>query len=471
MGRALDYAYRAASAWLEGLEERPVAARATLQDLTETFRAPLPETGSPPEEVIAWLTHGATDGMVGSASGRFFAWVIGGATEAALAADWMVTAWDQNAALYACGPAAAVIEDVAGAWIKELLDLPRAASFAFTTGSQMAHMTGLAAARHALLQRVHWDVEADGVFGAPPVTILTSDQKHGSVERAARYLGFGLKAIVPLSTDASGTMRPGTVADALSAQSGPIILVLNAADLNVGACDPFRELIPMAHAAGAWVHVDGAFGLFARASRQHRHHLDGVDLADSWVTDGHKWLNVPFDCGIAIVRDRDAHRAAMTLSASYLAPSSTARDPIDWTPEWSRRARGIPVYAALKELGRQGVEAVIDRCCEHCKVLVAGIGALPGAQVVHPATLNQGLIRFRREGNTPDQDDALTDTIIQKVNATGEAFFSGTTWRGRRTMRVSVVNWRTSARDVERAIAAVRAVLFQAHGTDSEAHV
>ena len=298
----------------------------------------------------------------------------------------------------------------------------------------------------------------------PDILHHTADQKHGSVERAARYLGFGRRALVTLPTDARGTMEPRTLADALSGRCGPFILVLNAGDLNVGACDPFTELIPMAHEAGAWVHVDGAFGLFARASRHHRHRVAGVELADSWVTDAHKWLNVPFDCGIAIVRDRDAHRAAMTLSASYLAPPSSARDPIDWTPEWSRRARGIPVYAALKELGRQGVEAVVDRSCAHCATLVAGIGALPGAEVVHPATLNQGLVRFRREGNTPEQDDAWTDTVIQQVNATGEAFFSGTTWRGQRAMRVSVVNWRTSAQDVERAIAAVLAVLRGAPG-------
>ena len=315
MSKALECAYQAALDWIDGLDERPVAARATLRDLATAFRYPLPEVGSRPEEVIAWLTENATGGMLGSASGRFFAWVIGGAVESALAADWMVATWNQNAALYACGPAAAVIEEVAGAWIKELLGLPTEASFAFTTGCQLAHMTGLAAARHALLQRVSWDVETDGMFGAPPIAIMTNDQRHGSVERAARYLGFGHRALRSLPTDASNRIAPGTLAAALSHSSGPTIVVLNAADLNIGACDPFEELIPIAHEAGAWVHVDGAFGLFARASRKHRHHLSGVELADSWATDGHKWLNVPFDCGIAIVRDRDAHVAAMTLSA------------------------------------------------------------------------------------------------------------------------------------------------------------
>jgi glutamate/tyrosine decarboxylase-like PLP-dependent enzyme len=461
MSKALDYAHRAAQAWICGLDERPVSARATSEELIAAFRGPLPDTGLRPEEVVAWLTENADAGILGSASGRFFAWVIGGAVESALAADWMVATWDQNAALHACGPAAAVIEEVAGEWIKDLLDLPREASFAFTTGCQLAQMTGLAAARHALLRRAQWDVETDGMFGAPSITIMSNDQMHGSVERAARYLGFGRRALLPLPTDASDRIAPATLAQALSERSGPTIVVLNAADLNIGACDPFADLIPIAHAAGAWVHIDGAFGLFARASRKHRHHLDGVEQADSWATDGHKWLNVPFDCGIAIVRDREAHRAAMTLSASYIAPETSARDQIDWNPEWSRRARGIPVYAALKEMGRQGVEAMIDRCCAHCEALVSGIGALPGAEVLHKAMLNQGLIRFRREGQSSEQDDAYTDETIRKINATGEAFFSGTTWRGQRAMRVSVVNWRTTPRDIERAIGATRTVLAQ----------
>lgn len=262
-----------------------------------------------------------------------------------------------------------------------------------------------------------------------------------------------------LQTDDASHITPQVLERALAKAAGPIIVVLNAADLNVGACDPFTKLIPMAKQAGAWVHIDGAFGLFARASRRHRAQLEGVEQADSWATDGHKWLNVPFDCGIAIVRDRHAHRAAMTLSASYVAAEENARDQIDWNPEWSRRARGVPVYAALKELGREGVESMVDRCCAHCDALVKGIGALAGAEVVASANLNQGLIRFWQRGQTPEQDDTFTDEVIQRINATGEAFFSGTTWRGRRAMRVSVVNWRTCARDVERAIAAVRSVL------------
>lgn len=464
MSKTLRYAFDAASAWIDGLDQRPVAARASVTELKQVFQAPLPETGSRPEHVVTWLTEHASAGMLGSASGRFFAWVIGGGVESALAADWMVSTWDQNAALVACSPAAAVIEEAAGAWILDLLDLPRTASFAFTTGCQLAHVTGLAAARTGVLRRAGWDSEQAGLFGAPRVTILASDQMHGSIERAIRYLGFGRNSVVPLDTNGSGRISRETLQSTLKRHEGPSIVILNAGDLNIGACDRFSELIPIAHAAGAWVHIDGAFGLFARASRRHRHHLDGVDLADSWATDAHKWLNVPFDCGIAIVRDRESHRRAMTLSASYIASTTITRDQIDWNPEWSRRARGIPVYAALKEMGRQGVESMIDRCCAHCAAIVFGIGTLPGAEVVSPPSLNQGLLRFHRQGNDRHLDDAFTDTVIQKINATGEAFFSGTTWQGRRTMRVSVVNWRTSANDVERAIAAARRVL-----TDTEA--
>ena len=459
MTKALDYAHEAAKAWIDGLDARPVAARATLEQLRGTFQQSLPESGRKAEEVIRWIAENANDGMLGSAGGRFFAWVIGGGLESALAADWLVATWDQNAGIYACSPAAAVIEEAAGEWIKSLLGLPQEASFAFTTGCQLAHVTALAAARNAVLQRANWDVERDGMFGAPCVTILSSDQRHGSVERAARFLGFGRASIAALQTDDAGRVTPQALERALAGASGPAIVILNAADLNIGACDPFTTLIPIARQAGAWVHIDGAFGLFARASRRHRAQLDGVDLADSWATDGHKWLNVPFDCGIAIVRDRAAHRAAMTLSASYIAPEKNARDQIDWNPEWSRRARGIPIYAALMELGRHGVESLVDRCCAHCDALVRGIGALAGAQILAPASLNQGLIRFHKPGHSAEQDDAFTDEVIARVNASGEAFFSGTSWRGRRAMRVSVVNWRTCSNDVERAIAAVRSVL------------
>ena len=459
MTKSLEQAFRSATDWLEGLENRPVEARAELAELRARFEGALPDFGTAPEDVVSHLVTDTKDGLLGSAGGRFFAWVIGGGLDSALAADWLVSTWDQNAALYGCGPVTAVIEEVAGEWLKELFDLPREASFAFTTGCQLAHMTGLAAARHALLKRDGWDVETQGLFSAPPITLLANAQRHTSIERAVRFLGLGTRAITPLETDQSGQILPQALERALRGSSGRAILVLNAADLNVGTCDLFSELIPMARDAGMWVHVDGAFGLFARVSRARRYLVDGIEMADSWATDGHKWLNVPYDCGIAIIRDREAHKAAMTTSASYIEAESAARDQIDWNPEWSRRARGVPVYAALKELGRTGVEALVDRCCDHCAALVAGIGALPGAEVLAAPTLNQGLVRFNRPGATPEENDAFTDDVMMRINATGEAFFSGTNWNGRQAMRVSVVNWRTNEQDVQRAIAAAASVL------------
>jgi glutamate/tyrosine decarboxylase-like PLP-dependent enzyme len=459
MTRTLEQAFQAARDWLEGLDERPVEARAELAELRARFEGPLPDLGMAPEDVVSHLVTDTKDGLLGSAGGRFFAWVIGGGLDSALAADWLVSTWDQNAALYGCGPVTAVIEEIAGEWLKELFDLPREASFAFTTGCQLAHMTGLATARHALLKRDGWDVETQGLFSAPPITLLVNAQRHTSIERAVRFLGLGTRAITPLETDSYGRILPSALEHALRGSSGRAILVLNAADLNVGACDLFSELIPMARDAGMWVHVDGAFGLFARVSRARRYLVEGIEMADSWATDGHKWLNVPYDCGIAIIRDREAHKAAMTISASYIEAESAARDQIDWNPEWSRRARGVPVYAALKELGRTGVEALIDRCCDHCAALVEGIGALPGAEVLAAPTLNQGLVRFNRPSASPEENDAFTDDVMMRINATGEAFFSGTNWNGRQAMRVSVVNWRTTAQDVQRAIAAAGSVL------------
>ena len=295
-----------------------------------------------------------------------------------------------------------------------------------------------------------WNVEADGLAGAPPIVVLANDQRHSSIDRALRLLGIGTKALVPLSTGDDGRIAPDTLDAALTAVAGrPTIVALNAADLNIGGCDDFVALIPRAHAADAWVHVDGAFGLWARASPAHRHLVAGVEAADSWASDAHKWLNTPYDCGLAFVADAAAHRASMTVSASYLPVDADAREALDWTPEWSRRARGFVVYAALRELGRDGVAALVDRCCAQAATLAHGIAALPGAVLIGGPGLNQALISF---------GDA-TDAVIARVNAGGEAFFGATTWRGRRAMRVCVINWRTTDADIARAVAAVAAAI------------
>jgi glutamate/tyrosine decarboxylase-like PLP-dependent enzyme len=441
---------------------RPVGATADLAELRARFNRPLPESGTDPVAVIDDLVRDAEGGILGSDSGRFFGWVIGGTLPAALAADWLVSAWDQNAAIHACGPAEAVIEEVAGGWLKQLFGLPETASFAFVTGTQMAHVTCLAAARHRLLARTGWDVEEQGLAGSPAIRILTSSERHGSVERAVRMLGFGRRAVTGLPCNARGELEPDVLAKALEgAPRQPTIVVLHAGDLNIGAFDPFAELIPLAHRHNAWVHVDGAFGLWAAVSPRHSHLLRGVGSADSWTNDGHKWLNTPFDCGYAFVADADAHRGAFSHRTSYTQFVNDARDQIEWNPEWSRRGRGVPTYAALRQLGRSGIAELVERCSAHARALVTRIGALPGAELVWEPVINQGLVRFRatRLGATEPDHDRRTDEVITRIVASGEAFFGGTTWRGKRCMRVSVCNWQTSADDVDRAVRAAERAL------------
>jgi glutamate/tyrosine decarboxylase-like PLP-dependent enzyme len=450
-----------AADFLDGLNERPVAATVDAATLRRRLDLALGEAGVPPEQVVDELVSATEGGHLGSAGGRFFAWVIGGALPSALAADWLTSTWDNNATLYACGPAASIVEEVAGAWVKDILDLPADASFALTTGCQMAHFTCLAAARHALLRDGGWDVERDGLCGAPAIRVLATEHRHGSVERALRFLGLGTAALIPLATDLDGRVTVDALTAALIGTDGPTIVHLDAADLNVGAIDPFAHLVPIARAAGAWVHIDGAFGLWARASPRHRGKLAGVDLAHSWATDAHKWLNTPKDVGVAIIADQEAHRAAMTINAAYMVYNGDVRDQIDYTPDWTRRARGFALYAALRELGRAGVADLIDRSCDHATALANGISALHGAELIAPATLNQALVRFRslEAGATEEDHDAKTAAVIAAINAEGTAFFSGTIWKGRRAMRISVINWRTSNHDVKLTIDAVARVL------------
>jgi glutamate/tyrosine decarboxylase-like PLP-dependent enzyme len=459
---ALERATAHALQYLEQLDTASVAATTSLADLRARLGRPLAVRGVDPVQVLDDLAADVAGGILGSAGGRFFGWVIGGSLPAALGADWLTSAWDQNAGLYACGPAAAVIEEICGDWLKDLLGLPAAASFGLVSGCQMAHATCLAAARHDLLERRGWDVERDGLSGAPRIRILTSTESHGSLQRAVRLLGLGTGCVRHLPADATGCLTPEVLAQALAeSPNAPTVVLLQAGDLNIGAFDPFPELIPLAHAAGAWVHVDGAFGLWAAATEEYRHLVDGVGAADSWATDGHKWLNVPYDCGYAFVAHPKAHRGAMTHRASYLTHHEDVRDQMEWNPEFSRRARGISTYAALRELGRSGVADLIERCCRHARTLVEEIGRLDGAELLWTPQINQGLVRFLdpRPDAKDVNHDRRTDAVMAAILATGEAFFTGTTWRGRRCMRVSVSNWRTSDRDVARSVAAVRRAL------------
>ncbi|HEV1994567.1 MAG TPA: aminotransferase class V-fold PLP-dependent enzyme [Candidatus Acidoferrum sp.] len=459
---ALKLAVENAFAYLEGLEQSPVAATVDLQTLRSRLAKPLTDRGLPPEQVVTQLIRDVEGGLLGSAGGRFFGWVVGGSLPAALAADWLASAWDQNAALYATAPAAAVVEEVAGSWLKDILRLPAHASFALVSGCQMAHMTCLAAARHALLAKRGWDVEEKGLYAAPPIQILTSAEQHGSYLRAVRLLGLGRSQVTYLAADAQGRLLPGALEEALAKDPlVPTIVLLQAGEINIGAYDSFETVIPIAKRHGAWVHVDGAFGLWAAASPRFAHLVKGVALADSWATDGHKWLNVPYDCGYAFVADSESHRASMSYRAAYLTHDADARDEMNWNPEWSRRARGFPTYAALRQLGREGVAALVDRCCDHAHALVMGMGRLPGAQVLWEPVINQGLVRFLdpKPGATEEDHDRRTEEVMAAILASGEAFFGGTTWRGRRAMRVSVSSWQTSEKDVQRVVSAVAGIL------------
>jgi glutamate/tyrosine decarboxylase-like PLP-dependent enzyme len=457
---------------LEDLAARPVGATTDLQSLRSRLSGRLADEGVPAEAVIHALARDASGGILGSAGGRFFAWVIGGSLPAALAADWLASAWDQNAALHACSPAAAVVEEVVEGWLKDLLGLPAQSSFALVSGCQLAHITCLAAARHALLARRGWNVEDRGLSGAPTIRLLSSGSHHGSLDRAVRLLGLGRDQLIALPGDAAGQLQPHILQQAIEADPrSPTIVLLQAGDINTGAYDRFESLIPIAKERGAWVHVDGAFGLWAAASKTYRHLLQGVDGADSWATDGHKWLNVPYDAGYAFVADTDAHRATVSHRAQYLTHHADARDQIDWNPDWSRRARGFATYAALRQLGRNGAAAMVERCCAHARSLVTGLGALPGTEILSAPIVNQGLVRFRDPSSSAVADhDRWTERVIAGIVDSGEAFLGATTWRGQRAMRISVCNWQTSDNDVERTIAAASAVLrtlHQRHAADA----
>lgn len=435
--------------WLRGLPVRHVGARASRDELLEALRAPLPPEGEDGGAVIDLLAAQGERGAVASGSPRYFGFVIGGSHPVALAADWLTAAWDQNAGIFATSPLSSVAEEVAGQWLLELFDLPREAQAGFVTGCQMASFTCLAAARHAVLRRAGWDVEADGLQGAPRVHVVASAESHVTIDVALRYLGLGTRAVHRVDTDEQGRMREDGLAAVLSGLQGPAIVCAQAGNVNTGAFDPLRGIAALAATHGAWLHVDGAFGLWARASAAHRALADGIELADSWSTDAHKWLNVPYDCGVAIVRHAQDHRSAMTSAAAYLVQTGGAeRDAVDWTPEFSRRARGVPVYATLRALGRAGVERLVDGNCACARRFAELLAAEPGVRVLNDVVLNQVLVRF-------GDDDARTRAVVAGVQADGTCWLSGTTWHGMAAMRISVSNWATTSDDVERSAAAI----------------
>jgi glutamate/tyrosine decarboxylase-like PLP-dependent enzyme len=457
------------SEFLRAVAERGIAYRASLHDakvtptatpaeLRSSLGRPTPEHSADPVAVVNDMADAVeAGGLMAMGSGRFFGFVIGGALPAAVAADWLVTAWDQNNGLFAPSPAVSVIEEVAGRWILDLLGLPPESSFGFVTGGQMANTTALAAARNHVLAAAGWDVEADGLTGAPAIRLVVGEEVHATIPRAARLLGLGTRLIEHVAVDANGAMLPADLERVLAlAPDRPTIVCCQAGNINTGAIDPIGELATVAHATGAWLHVDGAIGLWAGACRTTTR-LVGLDQADSWSTDAHKWLNVPYDCGIVICRHHQSHRAAMTVTASYLvqAAPGTDRDPVDWNPEFSRRARGVPVYAALASLGRDGIEEIIERCCAHARRFGEMLSAEPGIKLLNDVVLNQVLVRFLDPSGREEDHDARTRAVIARVQQDGTCWLGGSTWRNQAVMRISVSNFATTNVDVEASVAAI----------------
>jgi glutamate/tyrosine decarboxylase-like PLP-dependent enzyme len=448
----LDRARERSMEWIESVPDRPVAPTADVNAMKKVFARPLPDDPTDPTTVVDELATLAEPGLMAMPSGRFFGWVIGGTLPAALGADWLVSSWDQNAGMRYASPATAAIEEVAGEWLLDILGLPAESDVGFTTGATMANWTGLAAARASVLDGVGWDVNTKGLQGAPVITVLVGAERHASVDLALRYLGLGAPTIV--AADYKGRIRVDALREALEAVDGPAILCLQAGNLHSGASDPMRSAIEAAHKHGAWVHVDGAFGLWAAASPSLREQLDGIETADSWATDAHKTLNVPYDCGVAIIAKPNLARAALGTQTAYLIQDAAgASDPYDLVPELSRRARGVPVWAALRQLGRSGVISLVDGLVERAQSLATGLAALPGVSVMNDVVFTQVCLTFG--------SDERTREVTQRLIADGAVWMSGSKWRGHEILRISVSNWSTDADDVAFSIAAVQRAMAQ----------
>jgi glutamate/tyrosine decarboxylase-like PLP-dependent enzyme len=449
----LRHAADLAIAYRESLAERRVGAapELTADGLRRTLGGPLPELGEEPWSVVDALAAGVEPGLVAMGSPRYFGFVIGGSVPAALAADWLTSAWEQNAVLYLGTPAASVVEEIAAGWLVDLLGLPSGTSVGFTTGATMANLTGLAAARHGVLRAVGWDVEEDGLVGAPPIHVMIGADAHASVVSALRLVGLGRRRALRVPTDEEGRMDAAALRRILAElPAGPTIVCAQAGEVNSGAFDPLARIADaVAIRPGTWLHVDGAFGLWAAAAPGLRGQLDGHDRADSWSTDAHKWLNVPYDSGLVFVRDGAAHRAAMSVAAAYLPQApGVERDPFDYVPELSRRARGFAIYAALRSLGRSGIAEMIERTCRVARRMADGLAGAPGVEILNEVALNQVLVRF-------DDDDARTREVIRRVQDDGTAWLGGTTFHDRAAMRISVSNWATTEADGDRSVAAI----------------
>lgn len=444
-----------AARYRAGRETAPHRPRSDYAAALFAFEEALPEGPAAPEALLRQLVERAEPGLGAMTGPRFFGWVIGGSHPVGVAADFLTSAWGQNAGNHVASPAAAAVETVAARWLLDLLDLPRESSVGFVTGATMANLTCLAAARGEVLRAAGWDADARGLFGAPPVTVLVGDDAHTTVYSALQFLGLGHDRVVRVAADAEGRMTVPGFAEAIAAISGPCVAILQAGQINTGAGDPFSELIALAKTHGAWVHVDGAFGLWAQASPRTRGLTAGVEQADSWATDGHKWLQTPYDCGYAIVRNEIAHRRAMTIAASYLPTAGEGeRDPSHYVPELSRRARGFATWAMIKHLGREGIASLVERACDAAGRLARELTAEEGVAVLNEVRLNQVLVRFGADLDA-DAGDLLTVRTVRAIQEKGDLYAGGATWRSRQVMRISVCNYGTDEAQAELAARAI----------------
>jgi glutamate/tyrosine decarboxylase-like PLP-dependent enzyme len=458
----LERAVETVLQYRDGLLESSVRPVASREDVRRSL-GDLRDGPTPLDEVVSELVAAATPGLMASAGPRYYGFVVGGSLDATLVADVLTTGWDQNAYNVALSPAAMAFEDVAGAWLKDLLGLPASASVGFTTGAQGANTVGLAAGRWHVLQRAGWDVGRDGLQGAPRVNVVVGKERHGTIDRAVRLLGLGERALVEIPASADGSMNTGALAEALARRRGePTIVCAQLGNVNTGACDDLTAAAEAARRVGAWLHVDGAFGIWAAASPRTAHLARGVELADSWACDGHKWLNVPYDAGYAFCAHPDTHATALSYTASYLTGQVAGREygGGDLVLESSRRARGFATWAALRSLGRSGVAELVDRCCLRARALGERLSRLPGCEILNEIVLNQVLFRFG--------DDETTAAVLAAVQESGEAWMGGTTWDGRAAIRISVSNWQTSEEDVARTIAAFEAAVGETAVTSSQ---
>lgn len=452
--RLFSQAMERATAYREALAQNPQPPRLDYHVLRDRLAGPAPTMGMDAGAMLEELVGIAESGLMPIAGPRFFGWVMGASHPAGVAADWLVSAWGQNAGYHTPTPSMAAIEETAERWLVEILDLPQESSVGFTTGATVANGVCLAAARTRVLLDAGWDPDADGLFGAPPVAVLIGADAHSSLFSSLQLIGFGYARVQKIATDDQGRMLAQALADEIGKHAGPKIVIAQAGQINTGAYDSFEEIVDISHAAGAWVHVDGAFGLWARASGAHKHLTAGIEGADSWVTDGHKWLQVPYDCGFAIVKDREAHQRSMTQWSSYLPTVAQGdRVPSAFVPELSRRARGTPVWAMLKTLGRQGVAELVERHCSFARQFASLLAAEPGIHVMNEVTINQVIVNFG-EGDAAARK-AATEAVITRVQQDGVCFAGGANWHGDWVMRISVTSGETTVEDIKRSATAI----------------